>query len=104
MPPKSYLRAASCLAVRPRTTSYYAIPFRQSRSYASDHAPDKPAAERPLEHTGRLDTEAKGPNMDQLPHVSEEAAAMSNVKNEQGPEVEQQGTPIQDVGLRQHHV
>lgn len=48
-------------------------------------------------HNVHNDQEPKGPNMDQLPHVSEEAAAMSKVKGEQGPEVEQQGTPIDEV-------
>lgn len=35
--------------------------------------------------------------MDQLPHVSEEAAALSKIKGEQGPEVEEQGTPVAEV-------
>ena len=39
---------------------------------------------------------AKGPNQDQLPHVSEEAAAMGEVTGEGGPELEQ-GTPVQEV-------
>lgn len=38
----------------------------------------------------------KGPNMDQMPHVSEEAAATSKVMGEKGPQVEQ-GTPVQEV-------
>ncbi|KAL9084993.1 MAG: hypothetical protein Q9159_004959 [Coniocarpon cinnabarinum] len=38
----------------------------------------------------------KGPNMEQLPHVSEEAAAMSKSMGESGPAVDQ-GTPVQDV-------
>ena len=37
-----------------------------------------------------------GPNQEQLPHVSEEAAATGKVTGEGGPELEQ-GTPVQEV-------
>ena len=40
--------------------------------------------------------EAKGPNMDQLPHISEEAAATAEITGNKGPDL-QQGTPIQEV-------
>jgi hypothetical protein len=40
----------------------------------------------------------KGPNTETLPHVSEEAAAMSKTTGGQGPELEQ-GTPVQEVRL-----
>ncbi|KAG8531082.1 uncharacterized protein KY384_004439 [Bacidia gigantensis] len=39
---------------------------------------------------------SKGPNQEQLPHVSEEAAATSKVTGEEGPDLEQ-GTPVQEV-------
>ena len=39
-----------------------------------------------------------GPNQDQLPHVSEEAAATGKITGEGGPEIEQ-GTPVQEVRL-----
>ena len=35
--------------------------------------------------------------MEQAPHVSEEAAAMSKMKGEQGPQIEEKGTPAQEV-------
>ena len=38
-----------------------------------------------------------GPNQDQLPHVSEEAAATGKITGERGPEIEEQGTPVQEV-------
>jgi small subunit ribosomal protein S7 len=38
----------------------------------------------------------KGPNTDQLPHASEEAAAVSKIKGETGPDLDQ-GTPVQEV-------
>lgn len=37
-----------------------------------------------------------GPNTDQLPHVSEEAAKVAEITGEKGPELEQ-GTPIEEV-------
>ena len=39
-----------------------------------------------------------GPNQQQQPHVSEEAAATSKILGEKGPELEQ-GTPIQEVSI-----
>ena len=42
--------------------------------------------------------EVKGPNQDQLPHVSEEAGAMADITGEGGPQIDQ-GTPVQEVGL-----
>ena len=38
----------------------------------------------------------KGPNMEQLPHVSEEAAATAKVTGDTGPDL-RQGTPVQEV-------
>ena len=35
--------------------------------------------------------------MDTLPHISEEAAAVGKAKGEGGPEIEEQGTPVQEV-------
>lgn len=37
--------------------------------------------------------------MEQAPHVSEEAAAMSKMKGETEPQIEEKGTPAQDVSL-----
>lgn len=42
--------------------------------------------------------EPKGPNMEQAPHVSEEAAAMSKATGNEGPDLEQ-GTPVAEVSL-----
>ena len=52
------------------------------------------AAEKPLPEA---DKPGKGPNQDQLPHVSEEAGAISEIMGETKPEVEEQGTPVQEV-------
>lgn len=44
----------------------------------------------------------KGRNEDVLGHVSEEAADMSKIKGETGPDLGQ-GTPVQDVRRRMLH-
>lgn len=51
-------------------------------------ADEKPLPER--------DTPGAGPNQEQLPHVSEEAAATGKITGEGGPDIEQ-GTPVQEV-------
>ncbi|CAK4031040.1 related to 30S ribosomal S7 [Lecanosticta acicola] len=38
-----------------------------------------------------------GPNMHQAEHVSEEAAKMAKIQGGEGPDVEGQGTPVQDI-------
>lgn len=42
-----------------------------------------------------------GPNMHQAEHVSEEAAKMAKIQGGEGPDVEGQGTPVQDVSGKQ---
>lgn len=51
------------------------------------------ADEKPLP---KADTPGPGPNQEQLPSVSEEAAATGKVTGEGGPEIEQ-GTPVEEV-------
>lgn len=41
--------------------------------------------------------EPRGPNMDNAPHVSEEQAAMDKTMGETPPDIEGQGTPVQEV-------
>ena len=41
--------------------------------------------------------DGKGPNTQQQEHVSEEAAKMANIMGQDGPDIEGQGTPVQDV-------
>ena len=59
--------------------------YLQKRSITAD---EKPLPKAP-KHT-------LGPNQEQLPHVSEEAAAIGKITGEGGPETEQ-GTPVQEV-------
>jgi small subunit ribosomal protein S7 len=54
------------------------------------------AKERPLPEA---DTSGPGPNQEQLPHVSEEAAATGKITGQGGPDIEQ-GTPVQEVRPR----
>ncbi|KAL8720477.1 MAG: hypothetical protein Q9225_002665 [Loekoesia sp. 1 TL-2023] len=51
------------------------------------------ANEKPLP---KAEQAGPGPNQEQLPHVSEEAAATGKITGEGGPDVEQ-GTPVQEV-------
>ena len=51
------------------------------------------ADERPLP---KADKPGPGPNQDQLPHVSEEAAAIGKITGEGGPDLDQ-GTPVEEV-------
>jgi small subunit ribosomal protein S7 len=48
------------------------------------------------EKAPRSTDQPKGPNQDQLPHVSEEAAATGKITGEGGPELEH-GTPVEEV-------
>lgn len=43
--------------------------------------------------------EKKGPNEDNAPHVSEEAAEMADIMGETKPDIDGHGTPVQDVTL-----
>lgn len=51
------------------------------------------AKEKPLPEAENL---GLGPNQEQLPHVSEEAAATGKIMGDEGPDIEQ-GTPVQEV-------
>ncbi|KAL8952905.1 MAG: hypothetical protein Q9222_001195 [Ikaeria aurantiellina] len=51
------------------------------------------ADEKPLP---TADQRGPGPNEEQLPHVSEEAAVMGKITGDGGPDIEQ-GTPVQEV-------
>ena len=51
------------------------------------------AKEKPLPEA---DDPGLGPSQEQLPHVSEEAAATGKIMGDEGPDLEQ-GTPVQEV-------
>ncbi|MBE7179843.1 MAG: hypothetical protein INR71_01325, partial [Terriglobus roseus] len=89
MPPRTQLATAPrALALRSKPCQAQrraaALPRDVARTYASA---SKEMPESP---------DGKGPNTEQLPHVSEEAAATKEAMGEQGPDVSQ-GTPVQEV-------
>lgn len=88
MPPRLRFVTPNPLCSRSRLTLGFSIltPKTPSRYVTADEKPLS-ASEQP-----------KGPNQDQLPHVSEEAAEIGKSTGEGGPELEQ-GTPVQEVCL-----
>ncbi|KAI9811246.1 MAG: hypothetical protein M1827_005578 [Pycnora praestabilis] len=93
MPPRlNLLHRPLCIALRPRPINSIQSGVHKTapptvisiRSITADEKP-LPEAEQP-----------KGPNQEQLPHVSEEAATMGKITGEGGPEIEQ-GTPVQEI-------
>ena len=87
MPPRLYLFSGRSVAHRMRaSTSKTSVVASVQQRFLADGAKDTSAVEQP-----------RGPNQDQLPHVSEEAAALGEVMGETTPEIEEQGTPVQEV-------
>lgn len=88
MPPRLYLSSARSTSIRTQPSARAARPvsckLAQKRWITADEKP-LPTAEQP-----------KGPNQEQLPHVSEEAAAIDKITGEEGPDLNQ-GTPVQEV-------
>ena len=66
-----------------------ALPFRPRNITSS---------EKPL--PTKADQKTSGPNQEQLPHVSEEAADTAQIMGETSPEIDAQGTPVQEVLAR----
>lgn len=91
----SALPAVRALTFRPRP----AVSLRASnavigvkRSACRSFADDKKHNTLP-----EAQDNAMGPNMQQQEHVSEEAAKMAEITGGEGPDIEGQGTPVQDV-------
>ncbi|KAM3416974.1 hypothetical protein BST61_g8559 [Cercospora zeina] len=78
------------VALRPRPAvirrGHVVVGVVGRRTFA-DKSKDVPEAEKG----------AVGPNMEQAEHVSEEAAKMAKIQGGQGPDIEGQGTPVQDI-------
>ncbi len=91
MPPRLNL-----LRARRPTMSRVRISHQGQPSLCLRLAPQRSitADEKPLP---TADEGAPGPNQEQLPHVSEEAASTSNITGDGGPEIEEQGTPVDEV-------
>lgn len=90
--PRCLIRPARELSIRtrPQVLKRKLLPLAQNR-YASD----QPRVSQVPEGT-------KGPNEDQLPHVSEEQAAMDKIMGDTPPDITQ-GTPVKDVSVAQYH-
>ena len=83
MPPRLMLSTRSiAFRIRPVVPQKRAASSLQAR-FASDDATKAP--------------ETKGPNMDNAPHVTEEQAALDKAMGETPPDIEGQGTPVQEV-------
>lgn len=92
MPPRLHLFTARSVAFRTKPSipqKRFAPGLLQHRA-ASDDASSKQPATTPVHPN------FKGPNMDQLPHVSEEQAALDKSMGETPPDIEQ-GTPVEEV-------
>ena len=92
MPPRlNILSVPRATALRTRTpihtTRSNLLRPTACRTYASDRSSALPPAEG---------EEAKGPNMSQQEHVSEEAAKMAKITGSEGPDLDV-GTPVQDI-------
>jgi hypothetical protein len=96
MPPMNTFSAMRTLPLRQKPTAAFRASFqrpawRAMSDSASQNTPGKlPKAEG---------EDAVGPNMQQQEHVSEEAAKMAKITGGEGPDIEGQGTPVQEVRL-----
>ncbi len=86
MPPRLQLYTGRSLALRSKPCPSARSVAPLQRRCASDKSRDLPVAEKP-----------KGPNQDQLPHVSEEAAQTGQTMGETTPDIEEHGTPVKEV-------
>ncbi|KIW78859.1 hypothetical protein Z517_08698 [Fonsecaea pedrosoi CBS 271.37] len=95
MPPRLSLFTARSVPFRTKPTvpqkRFAPAPSLQHRA-ASDDATSKNQSPK----TTPLHPQAKGPTMDQLPHVTEEAVAVDKAMGNTPPDVEQ-GTPVQEI-------
>ncbi|KAK5116813.1 hypothetical protein LTR85_009073 [Meristemomyces frigidus] len=94
MPPAmTPLKSVRTLAFRPRASTAFrpnTVVGVKRRTYADESAKHNALPEAQQGQTG--------PNMQQAEHVSEEAAKMSQIMGTgDGPDIEGQGTPVQDI-------
>ncbi|EOD50183.1 putative 30s ribosomal protein s7 protein [Neofusicoccum parvum UCRNP2] len=93
MPPRlNLLSAPRSLVLRPRPA---APQWRAHRIVAAPHAARRCYADDAAKKDLPESDDGKGPNMDTLPHVSEEARDIAKMKKVPPPEVEQ-GTPVNE--------
>lgn len=94
MPPMNTFSTLRTLPLRSKPTAAFRASFQRpvARKYSDDASINTPGklpkaeGEKPV-----------GPNMQQQEHVSEEAAKMAKITGGEGPDIEGQGTPVQEV-------
>lgn len=94
MPPMNPFPLLRSLPVRSRPAQVLRAGIKRPavyRSYADD------AANKHNVLPEAQDGNKVGPNMNQQEHVSEEAAKMQKIMGQEGPDIEGQGTPVQEV-------
>lgn len=94
MPPMNPFPVFRSLPVRSRPTAAFRAGIKRPavyRSYADD------AANKHNVLPEAQDGNKVGPNMNQQEHVSEEASKMQQIMGQEGPDIEGQGTPVQEV-------
>lgn len=90
MPPRISLLAPRRIAFRTKCIASSKRFSRPQPRFASNDASGPPIQENPGEPPS-------GANESQLPHVSEEQAAMDKITGEEPVEIDQHGTPVQDI-------
>lgn len=96
MPPVNPFSALRALPVRQKPAAALRVSFQRPaacRAYANN------ASNNPNKLPTSEDKHPVGPNMQQQEHVSEEAAKMAKITGSEGPDIEGQGTPVQEVGF-----
>lgn len=88
MPPRISFSSTRLLAYRPKS----AIPAQRLAQVAPQRSASDNASKQIPEGT-------TGPNMDQLPHVSEEQAETDKIMGDTPPDISQ-GTPVKEVILQ----
>lgn len=96
MPPTNPFSALRALPIRQKPTAAFRASFQRPaalRAFADD------AVNNPGKLPNAEGEKPVGPNMQQQEHVSEEAAKMAKITGGEGPDIEGQGTPVQEVCL-----
>ena len=84
-----FFRSIQGLSIRTRPSSYQPSQYINVTSRRLITADEKPLPQS--------EGEGPGANESQLPHVSEEAAAIGKITGEGGPDIDEHGTLVQEV-------
>lgn len=92
MPAMNPFSALRALPVRAKPTAALRAGFQRPAVFRA-------YADNSVNNPGKLpqSDDKVGPNMQQQEHVSEEAAKMAKITGGEGPDIEGQGTPVQEV-------